>query len=104
MKPKDLAATTILMAVCNPLGFVFLDPSMGAMAIQIFVMALIVAVSYLVLWHYSRGMNWARFLVLVTSVIALLNLFIFPSATAGQRAVLILEAFLGGASLSSGVG
>lgn len=96
MKPKGLAETTILMAVCNPLGLVFLEPSRGALAVQVFVATLVVAVSYLVLWYYWGGKNWARILVLITSVIALLNLFAFPSASALQRIVLILEAILAG--------
>jgi hypothetical protein len=96
MKPKGLSETTILMAVCNPLGFVFLDPSRGAVAIQVFVAALVVAISYLVLWYYWKGRNWARILVLITSVIALLNLFDFSSASTIQGIVLILEALLAG--------
>jgi hypothetical protein len=96
VKPKGLAETTILMAVCDPLSFLFLKPARGDVGVQVFVTALSVAVSYLVLWCYWRGRNWARIFVLLDSVITMLNLLAFPSASAVQRVVLILEALLAG--------
>ena len=95
MKPKGLFTTTILMAICNPLGFFFLDPSAGRMQAQLVLTALIVAVSYVVLWFYWKGKNWARIFVLITSGIALLNLLAVPSMKWYAQVVVLLEAALG---------
>ncbi|MCW5870157.1 MAG: hypothetical protein KIS61_23070 [Candidatus Eremiobacteraeota bacterium] len=95
MKPRGLLLTTILMAICNPLGFLFLDPSAGQLEAQLVFAALIVAVSYLVLWFYWKGKNWARILVLITSGIALLNLWDLPSMKWYAQVVVALEAALG---------
>ncbi|HEY6166792.1 MAG TPA: hypothetical protein VI454_02045, partial [Verrucomicrobiae bacterium] len=95
MKPKGLRETTILMAVCNPFGYAFLEPSRGVLVLQISVATLVVAISYLVLWHYWKGRNWARILVLITSGVALLNLLAFSTSSSLQRGVIFAEALLG---------
>jgi hypothetical protein len=95
MKPKGLRETTILLAVCNLLGYAFIEPSRGVFVLQVLVVTLVVAIAYLVLWHYWKGRNWARILVLITSGVALLNLRAFSSASPLQRGVLIAEALLG---------
>jgi hypothetical protein len=95
MKPKGLRETAILMAVCNPLGYAFLDPSRGALPLQVSVATLVVATAYLVLWYYWRGRNWARILVLITSGVALLNLLAILSSSPLQKGVLVAEALLG---------
>lgn len=64
--------------------------------LQISGATLIMAIGYLVLFHYWLGRNWARILVLITSGVALLNLLDFSSASSLQKGVLVVEALLGG--------
>jgi hypothetical protein len=96
MKPKGLRETAVLMGLCNPLGYAFIEPSYGMLALQLFVASLILAVSYLILWYYWMGRNWARLLVLATSALALANLSFLASSSPFQKIILTLEAILGG--------
>lgn len=92
MKPKGLLETTILMGVCAPLP-AFWQP---ARPVEVFVTYVIIGLSYVVLWHYWKGKNWARIVVLIGSVIALVNLLALPSATTLQIGALTLRGLLGG--------
>ena len=56
----------------------------------------VIAVSYAVLWRFWQGRNWARWLVMITSVIALSNLaFVAAGPSWPLRIVLAAEALLG---------
>jgi hypothetical protein len=79
MKPKGLAETTIAMCIMNIAGFIFVDPQGGPLEIQYAVFSVIMAITYLVLWFYWNGKNWARILVLFTGIVAILNLLMFSS-------------------------
>ena len=81
------------MAVLNPTGFLLLGPD-PAMIERVFC-AVVIAVSYVVLWAFWQGRNWARWLVLLTSVLALANLYALESQEPAGRVVLVLEAVLG---------
>ena len=71
MRPKGMLANTIAMGVLNLSAFVIMNWSHRVVvAIQI----LVVLASYLVLWFFWKGRNWARLLVLVVSVGSILNL------------------------------
>lgn len=94
MKPKWLKETAIAMCFLNLAGFVFVDRKVVPIEVQVILFSLIVAFSYIVLWFYWQGKNWARILVLVTSAIALINLFGLPALTMLQRAVVVIEAAL----------
>ena len=73
MKPRGLVATTIAMAVLNLGGFVGIPwDHRGVVAM----VATVVLVGYAVLWYYWRGRNWARILVIVTSILAIGNLMV----------------------------
>ena len=73
MKPRGLGATTIAMAVLNLGGFVGIPwDHRGVVAM----VATVVLVGYAVLWYYWRGRNWARILVIVTSILAIGNLMV----------------------------
>lgn len=92
VKPKGLLETTILMGIFAPLPLVWAPPRL----VEVFITSLIIGLSYVVLWHYWKGKNWARILVQIGSVIFLLNLLAFPSASTLQRVVLLPKALLGG--------
>ncbi len=92
MRPVEVTATTLVMAVTNVMGYaVLLDRNEHLVATSALVTA-IVAVSYLVLWFFWRGRNWARLLVLATSVLALLNVFTVPSANVLTVIMIVIEA------------
>ena len=92
MKPKGLLETTILMGIFAPLPLVWAP----ARLVEVFITSLIIGLSYVVLWHYWKGKNWARIVVLIGSVMALLNLVALPSASTLQMGALVLRALLGG--------
>jgi hypothetical protein len=96
MKPKGLRETTIAMCVMNIAGFVFVDPRTGLVIEQCAVFSVIMAITYIVLWNYWKGKNWARILVLITGIVAIINLFslgFFESFFA--NALIIIEAIFG---------
>jgi len=92
VKPKGLLETTILMGLCAPLPAFWFPPR----PVEVFVGSVIIGLSYVVLWRYWKGKNWARIVVLIGSVIVLLNLLAFPSASTLQRGALVLRGLLAG--------
>ena len=90
-KPAGLKETTLLVCVFNVAGF-FLVPWHLA---PLFGCAIIVALSYVFLRNYWTGRNWARVLVMLTSVIALLNLLGLLEMQLTVRIIVVAEALLG---------
>ena len=92
MKPKGLLETTILMGVGAPIPAAWAPPR----PVEVIVGSVIIGLSYVVLWHYWKGKNWARIVVLIGSVIIVLNLLALPSASTLQMVALVLRALLAG--------
>ena len=92
MKPPGLTAVTVAMAVLNLTGFMTTGDT-GAFGY--FIASVIVGVSYVVLWYFWQGRNWARWLVVVASVMALINLAFVALMPWPLRVVVITEALLG---------
>jgi hypothetical protein len=87
-----MRVVTIAMALLNLTGFVLVEQSSG------FWIAFtwgVILVSYVVLWFFWQGRNWARWLVLITSVIGLLNLPFLAEMRLVQQVVVVAEAILG---------
>jgi phosphatidylserine synthase len=62
------------MAICNALGWITIDYH-ATHAMRTFVpVTVLIVIGYWVLWHYFQGKNWARILVLLTSLLAVFNL------------------------------
>jgi hypothetical protein len=80
------------MGVCAPLPAFWFPPRL----VEVFVGSVIIGLSYVVLWHYWKGKNWARIVVLIGSVVVLLNLLAFPVASTLQRGALLLRGLLAG--------
>jgi len=74
-KPKLLDGLTILMALLNMTAFLMLSDDEVTRLIELTITILFVIFTFWVLFKFNRGFNWARILVLITSVVALLNLF-----------------------------
>lgn len=85
------------MAVLNPLGYSLIDWTAGSAVRVVFELvatSFIVMASYVVIWFYWRGRNWARWFVLITSLIALSNLMYWSSYGLLPRLMIGLEAVL----------
>jgi hypothetical protein len=95
MRPKGLAETTIAMCIMNIAGFVFVDSRVAPVEIQYAIFSVIIAVTYLVLWYFWKRKNWARILVLLTGVVAVLNLFALSSTSVWAGTLIVIEAFFG---------
>ena len=67
-----MLATTVAMGILNLTAFVNLNWAHGSVVVAIF---LVVIASYIVLWFFWKGRNWARLLVLFISVVAVIDLF-----------------------------
>jgi hypothetical protein len=95
MRPKPVDVTTWLMAVLNILGYALLwninkpRPVVVRSAINF---TLMIVLGYVVIWFYWHGKNWARILVLLTSLSCLYNLRDLQSANLVVRFMLIGEA------------
>jgi len=76
-RPKGLTETALLMSLTNALGWFIVDWSNRHAATTFSLFTIFIFVGYLVIWFYWRGGNWARLLVLLTSLLCLYNLRYF---------------------------
>jgi hypothetical protein len=95
MRPAGLAPVTAAMCVLNLTGFLFVEDSGTPAAFGLILVGFIISLSYVVLWYFWQGRNWARWLVLLASGVALLNMFLLVTVPMVQRVVLIVEAAVG---------
>lgn len=95
VKPKGLKETTVLMGILNITGLIFFDSSSKYLGFEIFLFTVVLAISYLVLWYYWQGNNWARILVMLSSILCLINLFTFRKYSLEKASILVAEAVLG---------
>ena len=101
MKPRGLGATTIAMAVLNLGGFVGIESTRRGVVAMV---ASVVLLGYAVLWYYWQGKNWARLLVIFTSILTIGNLLVISvlfvinrlySSSILYHAVIVANAALG---------
>jgi len=95
MKPKGLKETTILMCIFNLATYVFLDSKSPYWTIGLTVGTIIEILTFVILWYYWHGKNWARVLVMISSVVAILNLLGIRKYNMAQVTLIVLEAALG---------
>ncbi len=93
MKPQFLTEVVVLLCALNLCGYLLIDHRHAA---QMVVATVVIVVSFGVIWRFAAGAYWAWVLVLITSGVALLNLFTLGSATLVQRAVIVGEAAFAG--------
>jgi len=81
------------MALLNPFGFVVVDWAAhpALLTISIAGVSLLILAGYVVLWFYWQGRNWARWMVLLTSLLALLNLAFWTAAMPAERILIAAE-------------
>ena len=94
VRPAGLREVTLLMCLFNAASLFVMRPhGMSARTLWL-TCGTIVAISFLVLWYFWRGRNWARWLVLVTSVVALVNLAVLGSMDFTEKLLVVAEGAL----------
>lgn len=93
-QPKGLTETAVLMSLTNALGWFIVDWSKPHAAIIFSVFTILILVGYFVIWFYWRGRNWARILVLLTSLLCFYNLRHFFRGGIVERVMIGSEAVL----------
>src|SRR5258708_2620292 len=104
-RPKGLALTTILMALCNVLIWASIKPERPPYTQRMWLLfTFSICIGYLFIWFYWKGRNWARIAVLVVSFTSIVNLFSWNTVslspalqTTPARIVLATRAGLGAA-------
>src|ERR1700722_1386574 len=71
---KGLTETSILMSITNAMGWAIIDWSIPRANVIFVMFTVTIAIGYLVIWFYWKGRNWARILVILTSLLSLYNL------------------------------
>jgi hypothetical protein len=74
MRPRFMLAATVAMGILNLTAFASLTWINRFFVTTLAADIFIVAVSYIVLWFFWSGRNWARLWVLVVSVLSVINL------------------------------
>lgn len=94
-RPSGLREVTLLMCVLNVAGL-FLLQLEGFSASMFYVTGgIAVVISFVVLWYFWNGRNWARWLVLAYSVLSLVNLLRLGRVPLAERIFFLAEAGLG---------
>ena len=93
-RPKGLTETAVVMAVTNAMGWLIVDWSKPHAATTFVLFTIFILVGYLVIWFYWKGRNWARILVLLTSLLCLYNLRFIFRAGFTERIMVGVEAVL----------
>lgn len=94
IKPRGLKANTLLMVILNIAGLIFIEPNSEHLGFQIFLFIFIITISFLVLWYYWQGNNWARILVMLGSILSLINLYGINKYSFVQSSLIVTEAAL----------
>lgn len=90
MRPNGLTELTLLIGALNLTGFLFIAE------LEVRWIPYAVIGRFIVLWYFWEGRNWARWLLLLNSVLSLYNLFMLKDASPLQGAILVMETILGG--------
>jgi hypothetical protein len=82
------------MSLTNALGWLIVDWSKPHAATTFWLFTILILVGYLVIWFYWKGRNWARILVLLTSLLCLYNLRYFLRGGIIEQVMIGSEAVL----------
>ena len=83
------------MCICNAMGWFIVDWTRKGAAFTFVVFTILIGLGYVFVWFYWKGHNWARIAVLVTSVLAVLNLRFVGRGNTISKVMVITEALLG---------
>ena len=94
-RPAGLRWVTLTMCLLNLASLVYPRPASVNVRFFLTIVIICAGISFVVLWYFWRGRNWARWMVLATSVLAVVGLSFFPSAGFVERAFIVVNAVLG---------
>lgn len=96
--PRQLKVSTLLLFLSVIAGFGQTSPQ-RPFAPQLFVVSLLVLAALVVLYKFYRGRNWARRLVLATSVLSIINVVFLDNTSADtlsfRNGVIVFDLVLG---------
>jgi hypothetical protein len=95
MRPKGLKETAIIMGVFNITAYIFINYKSQHLVFMLTFFTALVLLTYVILWFYWCGNNWARILVILTSLVSLLNIWKIKEHNSVQVAIIAAEAVLG---------
>ena len=93
-RPKGLTETSVLMSITNAMGWVMVDWATPKPLVTFIGFTALIVTGYFVIWFYWKGQNWARILVLLTSLLCLYNLHNWNHSGAVVRIMVGAEAGL----------
>jgi hypothetical protein len=83
------------MCAFNVLGPLAYNPARDNVGTIVAVSAITIPVSFVVIWYFWEGRNWARWLALLMSVLSIVSLTTLSSSTLIERILVIVEAGFG---------
>ena len=93
-RPTGLREVTLLMCLFNVVCLFVIQPRGLSSSALLLLCGTMVVISFVVLWYFWLGRNWARWLVLATSVLALANLTLLGSLELAEKVLIVAEAAL----------
>lgn len=93
-RPRGLNETTLIMSITNAMGWSIIDWSEPRAWLTFTVFSLFIGIGYVVIWFYWKGHNWARVLVLLSSLLAVFNLHVWNRAGIAERIMIGTEGAL----------
>jgi hypothetical protein len=95
-----MAAVTLLLCVFAVAAIAFYQRSpnlspLGSVALFAAGYAVYATVAFVAIWFFWQGRNWARWLVIAGSLLALSNLLNFGSWTSMQQKLIVVESVFG---------
>jgi hypothetical protein len=82
------------MPITNAMGWAIIDWSRPDAKLVFAVFTVTILIGYVVIWFYWRGKNWARILVLLTSLLCFYNLHSWTRDGLPARIMISAEALL----------
>jgi hypothetical protein len=93
-RPRGLKETAVAMSITNALGWAIIDWSNRRAQLVFIVFTVFILTGYVVIWFYWKGQNWARMLVLLTSLLCLYNLHFWNHVAPLERIMIGTEAVM----------
>jgi hypothetical protein len=91
-RPRGLTETSAIMAITNAMGWGIIDWSRADARLTFAIFTSFILVGYVVIWFFWNGRNWARILVLLTSILCLYNLRYWSRGGLLERVMIGAEA------------